>query len=69
MEKTESVDQVEDVAKLPIENADEVTITKSTANASGTVKLLAGKIVYIPTPTADPRGLYLEPGLCEDKRN
>ncbi|KAJ6026489.1 major facilitator superfamily domain-containing protein [Penicillium canescens] len=55
MEKSETVDQVEDVAKLPIENADEVTITKSKANASGTVKLLAGKIVYIPSPTADPR--------------
>lgn len=69
MEKSAAVDLVEDVAKLPIENGDEVTITKSKANASGTVKLLAGKIVYIPTPTADPRGLNFQPGVFEDKRN
>ncbi len=25
-------------------------------NVMGTVKLTEGKIVYIPTPTADPRG-------------
>jgi hypothetical protein len=24
----------------------------------GTVKLTEGKVVYIPTPTADPQGIY-----------
>lgn len=31
-------------------------VTKSRVATSGTVQLTAGKIVYIPAPTADPRG-------------
>jgi hypothetical protein len=36
---------------------DELHVSQSKVNISGTVKLTAGKIVYIPTPTSDPRGL------------
>jgi hypothetical protein len=37
---------------------EELHVSQSKVNVSGTVKLTAGKIVYIPTPTSDPRGLY-----------
>lgn len=36
---------------------DELHVSQSKVNISGTVKLTAGKIIYIPTPTSDPRGL------------
>ncbi len=45
-----------------VENVDveapgeEIHISKSKVTVSGTVQLTAGTIVYIPTPTADPRG-------------
>ena len=32
---------------------------KQNRKVMGTVKLTEGAIVYIPTPTADPRGQYL----------
>jgi hypothetical protein len=39
------------------DQGDELHVSQSKVNISGTVKLSAGKIVYIPTPTSDPRGL------------
>jgi hypothetical protein len=33
-------------------------VTKSKVATTGTVQLTAGKVVYIPDPTADPRGEY-----------
>ena len=46
------------VENVDIEDSGEdIHVTKSKVNVSGTVKLTAGTIVYIPTPTSDPRGL------------
>jgi hypothetical protein len=39
------------------ESGEEIHVTKSKVNVSGTVQLTKGTIVYIPTPTSDPRGL------------
>jgi hypothetical protein len=56
MDKTSSVEQVENI---DIEgDGEEIRVTKSKVNVSGTVQLTAGTIVYIPTPTSDPRGLF-----------
>ncbi|KAJ5271193.1 hypothetical protein N7505_006951 [Penicillium chrysogenum] len=53
MDKTSSVEQVENI---DIEgDGEEIRVTKSKVNVSGTVQLTAGTIVYIPTPTSDPR--------------
>ncbi|KAJ5623686.1 hypothetical protein N7490_012291 [Penicillium lividum] len=44
------------VENIDVEEAGaEIHITKSKVNVSGTVQLTAGTIVYIPTPTSDPR--------------
>jgi hypothetical protein len=50
------LDYVEDVVI-----GDELKVTKSKVGVSGTVQLTAGTIVYVPTPTADPQGLFLLP--------
>lgn len=56
MAKASSVEQVENI---DIEDDGEgISVTKSKVNVSGTVQLTAGTIVYIPTPTSDPRGLF-----------
>ena len=55
MEKEAPSGHVENVnAEIP---GEEIHISKSKVTVSGTVQLTAGTIVYIPTPTADPRGL------------
>lgn len=54
MSKPQIPDHVEDVDVES--NHDEIEITKSKLNVSGTVQLTAGKTVYIPTPTSDPQG-------------
>ncbi|CAI6093581.1 unnamed protein product [Clonostachys chloroleuca] len=53
MSKPQIPDHVEDVDVES--NHDEIEITKSKLNVSGTVQLTAGKTVYIPTPTSDPQ--------------
>lgn len=68
MEKSDAVDEVENVAGLPRQNDVRISVTKSKVNVSGTVKLTAGKIVYIPTPTADPRGSNLNPMFSNSNR-
>jgi hypothetical protein len=56
MAKASSFEQVENI---DIEDdGEEISVTKSKVNVSGTVQLTAGAIVYIPTPTTDPRGLF-----------
>jgi hypothetical protein len=35
---------------------EKLRVDKDTVGVTGTVQLTAGKIVYIPAPTADPRG-------------
>jgi hypothetical protein len=48
----------EHIEHIDSENiGEDVHVTKSKVNVSGTVQLTAGTIVYIPTPTSDPRGL------------
>lgn len=45
------------VEHVDVEAPDEdIHISKSKVAVSGTVQLTAGAIIYIPTPTADPRG-------------
>ena len=46
------------VENVYVDDLEAVHVTKSKVTVSGTVKLTEGKIVYIPTPTADPRGKY-----------
>ncbi|KAI8711653.1 hypothetical protein NCS52_01429400 [Fusarium sp. LHS14.1] len=43
------------VENVNIDDLEAVHVTKSKVTVSGTVKLTEGRIVYIPTPTADPR--------------
>ncbi|KAJ5474994.1 hypothetical protein N7539_008060 [Penicillium diatomitis] len=44
------------VENLSVEElGEDMHISKSRVNVTGTVQLTAGKIVYIPTPTSDPR--------------
>ena len=53
------VDMKQDASHVENVNVDDleaVHVTKSKVIVSGTVKLTEGRIVYIPTPTADPRG-------------
>ncbi|KAJ5472836.1 hypothetical protein N7530_006837 [Penicillium desertorum] len=60
MAKASSFEQVENI---DIEDdGEEISVTKSKVNVSGTVQLTAGAIVYIPTPTTDPRVSTI--GLC-----
>lgn len=40
--------------------SDELHVTKSKVNISGTVQLTAGAIVYIPKPSSDPRGTFVD---------
>jgi len=48
------------VENIDVEEAGpEIHTTKSKVNVSGTVQLTAGTVVYIPTPTSDPRGLSI----------
>jgi hypothetical protein len=56
MSKVPIPDHVEDVDVDVESNHDEIEITKSKLNVSGTVQLTVGKTVYIPTPTSDPQG-------------
>jgi hypothetical protein len=57
MDKSPPPQHVEDIN---IEaNGEDIHVTKSKVNVSGTVQLTAGTIVYIPTPTSDPQGLSL----------
>lgn len=37
---------------------EKLRVDKEKVGVSGTVQLTAGKIVYIPAPTADPRGEF-----------
>lgn len=49
---------------------DKLQVNRSRVGVSGTVQLTAGKTVYIPTPTADPRGMHSGLRLewhCADK--
>lgn len=58
-----------DVEVTTYDNEDELKleVDKSRVNVSGTVQLTAGKIVYVPAPTADPQGeLQIKQS---DKRN
>ncbi|KAI0973191.1 major facilitator superfamily domain-containing protein [Xylaria arbuscula] len=55
MQKSTPIDEIEDMDKFPIETSASTTVTRSRVGVSGTVKLTAGKIIYVPTPTADPR--------------
>ncbi|KAM5354630.1 hypothetical protein ACJ41O_001277 [Fusarium nematophilum] len=48
-------DHANHVEHVDIETSEAVHVTRSKVNVSGTVKLTAGTIVYIPTPTADPQ--------------
>ncbi|KAJ9480427.1 Protein HOL1 [Pseudozyma hubeiensis] len=54
-------DEIKKTSSLDIEtntfDADDqpLEVNKSTVHASGTVQLTAGKVVYIPAPTSDPR--------------
>jgi hypothetical protein len=56
MAKHFTAEQVEDIDME--DDGEEICTTKSKVNVSGTVQLTAGAIVYIPTPTSDPRGLF-----------
>jgi hypothetical protein len=47
----------EAVVEDGIDKGEKFQVDKAKVNVSGTVQLTAGKIVYIPAPTADPRGL------------
>lgn len=47
----------EAVIEEGITKGSNLIIDKSKVNVSGTVQLTAGTIIYIPAPTADPRGL------------
>lgn len=64
MEKEPPSNHVENVNVESL--GEEIHISQSKVNISGTVQLTVGTIVYIPTPTSDPRGLFLarEPPLC-----
>jgi hypothetical protein len=53
MDTKHDVNHVESVSK---ESLDVIQVTKSKIEISGTVKLIEGKTIYIPTPTADPQG-------------
>ncbi|WAO96417.1 Hypothetical protein NCS54_01409000 [Fusarium falciforme] len=56
--KSHPVDMKQDsshVENVNVDDLEAVHVTKSKVTVSGTVKLTEGKIVYIPTPTADPR--------------
>ena len=48
-------EHLEEIESLP----GQLQVTKSKVGVSGTVKLTAGTIVYIPAPTADPQGKLL----------
>lgn len=50
---------VNHVEHLERDSLDVIQISKSKVEISGTVKLTEGKTVFIPTPTADPRGEIL----------
>lgn len=47
------------VEHLERDSLDVIQVSKSKVEVSGTVKLTEGKTVFIPTPTADPRGRIL----------
>ncbi|PCD26671.1 hypothetical protein AU210_013093 [Fusarium oxysporum f. sp. radicis-cucumerinum] len=52
MDTKSDVNHVESVSK---DSLDVIQVTKSKIEISGTVKLVEGKTIYIPTPTADPQ--------------
>lgn len=62
MEKESLSNHVETVHDAESQG-EEIHVSQSKVNISGTVQLTAGSIVYIPTPTSDPRGLSLSQGL------
>lgn len=45
------------VERVDLDSSEAIHVTKSKLSVSGTVKLTAGAVIYIPTPTADPRGM------------
>jgi hypothetical protein len=53
MDTKSDVNHVESISK---DSLDVIQVTKSKIEVSGTVKLIEGKTIYIPTPTADPQG-------------
>ena len=55
-----SVGHVEDIEAVNIGK----TETHRATNVMGTVKLTEGSIVYIPAPTADPRGILSQSFSC-----
>ncbi|KAF5707533.1 HOL1-like transporter [Fusarium globosum] len=52
MDTKSDINHVESVSK---DSLDVIQVTKSKIEISGTVKLVEGKTIYIPTPTADPQ--------------
>lgn len=64
MDTKSDVNHVESVSK---DSLDVIQVTKSKIEISGTVKLVEGKTIYIPTPTADPQGKTML--LFEDSAN
>ena len=51
--KQEDVTHIDDAVPAADEK---LQVDRSKVGVIGTVQLTAGKVVYIPTPTADPRG-------------
>ncbi|KAM0559952.1 hypothetical protein ACHAPJ_003904 [Fusarium lateritium] len=51
----ESKSDVNHVEQIERDSLEEVQVSKSKIDVSGTVKLTEGKTVFIPTPTADPQ--------------
>jgi hypothetical protein len=55
MDKSELASLPSHIESVAIDGADEMAEI-SKVHVSGTVKLTAERVVYIPEPTADPRG-------------
>lgn len=58
MDKDSPASHVENIGAEEL--GEEIHVSKSRVNVTGTVQLTVGKIVYIPTPTGDPRGGWME---------
>ena len=57
-----------DVEVMTYDDEDiKLEVDKSKVQTSGTVQLTAGKIVYIPAPTADPQGECLDSDLGQHR--
>ena len=57
---TKTAKEMSHVENIEHQDAD-LHVTKSKVGVSGTVQLTVGRIVYVPAPTADPRGLSFLP--------